>query len=207
MDWFKKTDPKEEMRANNKIIRKANRELESDRRQMQRREKELEDQIRMYAKQGQKDVCAKLAKQLVNMRNQRTKSVQMSANLTGINAQNTHMQSMSRMAGIMGDTTKTMQAMDKLNPISSIVKNMKDFEMAKDKMEMSEELMNSTLDDMFNEPGDEEEQNRIVSQVLDEIGIEMNQQLYNLPKINNSSTEKSSLATEDVEKMLARLRE
>ena len=33
--------------------------------------------------------------------------------------------------------------------------------------------VNDTLDDMLNESGDEEEQDAIVNQVLDEIGIEI----------------------------------
>ena len=34
-------------------------------------------------------------------------------------------------------------------------------------------VVNDTLDDMLNESGDEEEQDAIVNQVLDEIGIEI----------------------------------
>ena len=40
-------------------------------------------------------------------------------------------------------------------------------------MGMTEEMMNDTLDDFLTESGDEEEQDQIVNQVLDEIGIEI----------------------------------
>ncbi|KHJ89592.1 hypothetical protein OESDEN_10581 [Oesophagostomum dentatum] len=76
------------MRENNKNIRRANRELESDRRALERREKELEAEIKKLAKQGQKEACAVLAKQLVQLRHQKTKSIGMSSKLTGIQAQN-----------------------------------------------------------------------------------------------------------------------
>lgn len=39
------------------------------------------------------------------------------------------------------------------------------------------QIVNDTLDSMLDESGDEEEQNAIVNQVLDEIGIEMNAQV------------------------------
>ncbi|KAK5983243.1 hypothetical protein GCK32_006265 [Trichostrongylus colubriformis] len=39
--WSNKPDPKDQMRENNKNVRRANRDLESDRRALERREKEL----------------------------------------------------------------------------------------------------------------------------------------------------------------------
>ena len=40
-------------------------------------------------------------------------------------------------------------------------------------MNMTEETMNDALDDILAESGDEEEEESIVNQVLDEIGIEI----------------------------------
>ena len=40
-------------------------------------------------------------------------------------------------------------------------------------MNMTEETMNDALDDILAESGDEEEEESIVTQVLDEIGIEI----------------------------------
>lgn len=45
--------------------------------------------------------------------------------------------------------------------------------MASTKMEMTEEFMNDTLDDITADSDDEAERMRFVSQVLDEIGIEI----------------------------------
>lgn len=59
-----------------------------------------------------------------------------------------------------------------LDPMK-VAKTMEEFSKANTKMEMSEELMSETLDSILDESGDEEEQDRIVSQVLDEIGIEI----------------------------------
>ena len=42
-----------------------------------------------------------------------------------------------------------------------------------EKMNMTEETMNDALDDILAESGDEEEEESIVNQVLDEIGIEI----------------------------------
>ena len=43
------------------------------------------------------------------------------------------------------------------------------------------QIVNDTLDSMLDESGDEEEQNAIVNQVLDEIGIEMRAKADTMP--------------------------
>ncbi|CAG7784902.1 unnamed protein product, partial [Allacma fusca] len=40
-------------------------------------------------------------------------------------------------------------------------------------MDMTDEMISDTLDDILTESGDEEEEDQIVNQVLDEIGIDL----------------------------------
>ncbi|KAK5973110.1 putative assembly/vacuolar sorting protein [Trichostrongylus colubriformis] len=205
--WFNKPDPKDQMRENNKNIRRANRELESDRRALERREKELENEIKKLAKQGQKDACAVLAKQLVQLRKQKAKSVGMSSRLTGIGAQNNQMYSMNKMSQVMGQTVGTMKTMEKLMPVERVAKNMKEFQMAQERLGLSEEMMNDALDSILDEPGDEEEQNAIVNKVLDEIGIECQSKLAAVPKVPTSvGADSKPMSDKDIENMLAQLR-
>ncbi|EYC24624.1 hypothetical protein Y032_0013g2011 [Ancylostoma ceylanicum] len=206
--WFNKPDPKAQMRENNKNIRRANRELESDRRALERREKELENEIKKLAKQGQKEACAVLAKQLVQLRHQKTKSIGMSSKLTGIGAQNNHLYSMNKMSQVMGNTVSTMKTMEKQMPAERLARNMREFQMAQERLGLSEEMMNDALDNILDESGDEEEQNAIVNQVLDEIGIECQSKLANVPKVPTSvGTAAKPMSDKDIENMLAQLRE
>ena len=78
-----------------------------------------------------------------------------------------------KMAEAMGSTTKVMSDMNKVMNPQAVAKTMQDFEIANTKMGMTEEIMNDTLDDILNDSDDEEEENAIVNQVLDEIGIEV----------------------------------
>ncbi|CAB3408377.1 unnamed protein product [Caenorhabditis bovis] len=208
MNFFSKPDPKEQMRTNTRELRKTNRELESDRRQLERREKELEEEIKKLAKKGQTDAARQLAKQLVQLRNHKAKSVGMSAKISGVQAQNSHMNSMAKMSSAMGTTVKTMKAMEKQMPLEKVARNMREFQMAQEKMGLTEEMMNDALDSMLDSPGDAEEQDAIVNQVLDEIGIEMNNKLSNVPAIpTGSSTATPTVATfDDLEAKLAQLR-
>uniref|UniRef100_A0A1X7SVH5 Uncharacterized protein n=1 Tax=Amphimedon queenslandica TaxID=400682 RepID=A0A1X7SVH5_AMPQE len=53
---FRKTDPKEQMRQQQKVLKKTGRELERDRGQLERQEKQLEAEIKKAAKRGDKHV-------------------------------------------------------------------------------------------------------------------------------------------------------
>ena len=78
-----------------------------------------------------------------------------------------------KLAETMATTTKTMGNMNKMMNPQQVAKTMQEFDMANTKMEMTEEMMNDTLDDILADSDDEEEQDAIVNQVLDEIGIEI----------------------------------
>lgn len=78
-----------------------------------------------------------------------------------------------KLAEAMGETTKTMAGMNKVMKPEQIARNMQEFSMANERMNMTEETMNDALDDILADSDDEEEQEAIVTQVLDEIGIEI----------------------------------
>uniref|UniRef100_A0A1I7Z9V1 Charged multivesicular body protein 2b n=1 Tax=Steinernema glaseri TaxID=37863 RepID=A0A1I7Z9V1_9BILA len=207
--WFKKPDPKEMMRENERNLRKTNRELDADRRQLERKEKELELEIKKLAKAGQRDACATLAKQLVQLRKQKTKSMGMGAKITAVGVQNRHMYSVGKMADAVASSTETMKAMQKQMPVDKLAKQMREFQVAQEKMGITDEMVSDTLDAMLDESGDEEEQDAVVNQVLDEIGIDLNTQLARVPKASSSTIGESSAAKTsdaDLERMLANLR-
>ena len=96
-----------------------------------------------------------------------------------------------KLAETMGQTTKVMGQMNKMVNPQQVAKTMQEFEMANAKMEMTEEtsntyihflnliiklidciIVNDALDDILAESGDEDEEQAVIDQVLDEIGIE-----------------------------------
>merc|ERR1719175_558883 len=105
------------------------------------------------------------------------------------------MASQVKMAEAMKDTTKVMGNMNKMMKPQDVMKNMQAFERESAKLEMSEEMMNDTLDDILNESGDEEEQDAIVNQVLGEIGIEISGKMSNAPSAPKGSVAASKTIT------------
>lgn len=49
---------------------------------------------------------------------------------------------------------------------------------------MKEEMINEHIDDAMEDEGDEDESDAVVSQVLDELGLQMNDQLSGLPQVS-----------------------
>ena len=173
----KKKTVEQQMREQDRQLRKANREMSRDRAKIEQEEKKLQIEIKKAARQGNKQACAILAKQLVNLRKQKTRSYAASSTITSVGVQTKAMHSNMKMANAMGATAKTMANVNKqMNP-QKLAQTMQQFERENAKMEMSEEMINDTMDDILNESGDEEEQDSIINQVLGEIGIEMSGKL------------------------------
>ncbi|XP_052243574.1 charged multivesicular body protein 2b-like isoform X2 [Dreissena polymorpha] len=200
----------EQLRANDRVLKKTQRDLERDRNKLERDEKKLEMEIKKAAKEGNKQACTVLAKQLVNLRKQKARSYNTGSKIQAVGTQQKLMHSNMKMAGAMGTTTKTMQQMNKVMDPQKTAKMMQEFTKESMKMEMSEEMINDTLDDILTESGDEEEQDAIVNQVLDEIGIDITGKLLDAPSAHKGKLGESSKARttdDDIEQQLAALKD
>ncbi|XP_064613965.1 charged multivesicular body protein 2b-like [Liolophura sinensis] len=206
--FTKKPTVEQQLRQNDRVMKKTQRDIIRDRGQLEKQEKQLEMEIKKAAKQGNKQAATILAKQLVALRKQKTRTYAAGARIQGISSQQKLMHSNMKMANAMGTTTKTMTQMNKVMDPQKTMQMMKEFERENAKMEMTEEMMNDTLEDAFAESGDEEEQDAIVSQVLDEIGIEISGKLADAPSAHSGKLESKSGVTDDeIEKQLAALKD
>ncbi|XP_054716086.1 charged multivesicular body protein 2b-like [Uloborus diversus] len=212
MSFFsKKPTAAELMRDQNRNLRRAQRDIEKDRRDLERQEKQLEMEIKKAAKQGNKQVCAVLAKNLIQVRKQKARTYTASSKIQSVGSQTKLMATNAKLATTIGTTAKTMGAVNKeLNP-QGIMKTMQEFEKETMKMGMAEEIVDESLNAVLDESGDEEEQDAIVNQVLDEIGIEISGKMIAAPsahrgELGESSKGKDVITDEELEKQLAQLR-
>ncbi|XP_062906570.1 charged multivesicular body protein 2b [Mobula hypostoma] len=210
MSLFAKRKTVEDViKEQNRELRGTQRSIARDRAGLEKQEKQLEMEIKKMAKAGNKDACKILAKQLVQLRKQKTRTYAVSSKVTSMSTQTKLMNSQMKMAGAMATTTKTMQAVNKKMDPQKTLQSMQNFQKENMKMEMTEEMMNDTLDDIFNESGDEEESQDIVNQVLDEIGIEISGKMANAPSaakgLPTASTSKSTISDEEIERQLKAL--
>lgn len=206
----KKPTMKEQQRENDKALRKVGRDIERDRRELEREEKKIEMEIKKLAKEGNKEGCIILAKQLVQIRKQKTRSYAANSKIQSIGAQNKAMGANIGLANAMSTTAKTMGDMNKIMRPEKVAADMRAFGQASMKMDMTEEMVNDTLDEMLTESGDEEESDMIVNKVLDEIGIEMSGKMATAPAAirgNLGESSRRALPTdEEIEEQLSKLR-
>ena len=81
------------------------------------------------------------------------------------------------MADAMMSTAKAMNKMNKAVDIPAINKMMQEFERENEKTEVMQEIMGDAIDDVMADEATEEEEQNIVNQVLDEIGISFGEEL------------------------------
>lgn len=152
---------------------------------MERQEKQLEADIKKAAREGNKAVCAILAKQLVNLRKQKTRFYVANSQIGAVNNQAKAIHASSKMAGAMSSTAKTLKSVNEAVNPGKVMESLRDFERENAKMDMKSEIMDDTLESVLNESGDEAEEDAIIDQVLDEIGIDIKGKVSDLLLIGN----------------------
>uniref|UniRef100_A0A3P8S2H8 Charged multivesicular body protein 2A n=1 Tax=Amphiprion percula TaxID=161767 RepID=A0A3P8S2H8_AMPPE len=81
---------------------------------------------------------------------------------------------------------KKMAKQGQMLKLPQIQKIMMEFERQSEIMDMKEEMMNDAIDDAMGDEDDEEESDAIVSQVLDELGLNLSDELSGLPSTGGS---------------------
>ncbi|KAH1209443.1 Vacuolar protein sorting-associated protein 2 1 [Glycine max] len=201
----KRKTPAELLRENKRMLDKSIREIERERQGLQTQEKKLIAEIKKSAKQGQMvkenpdgsinkykaQLVAKrfhqhgavrvMAKDLVRTRHQVEKFYKLKSQLQGVSLRIQTLKSTQAMGEAMKGVTKAMGQMNRQMNLPSLQKIMQEFERQNEKMELTSEMMGDAIDDALEGEEDEEETEDLVNQVLDEIGIDINQELVNAP--------------------------
>merc|ERR1719481_988763 len=133
------------------------------------------------AKQGQMDAVKIMAKDLGRTRKYVKKFMLMRANIQAVSLKIQTLKSQNSMAQAMKGVTKAMMSMNKQMKLPEIQKIMQEFEKQSEIMDMKEEMMSDVIDDALGDEDDEEESDAIVTQVLDELGLQLSDQLTGVP--------------------------
>mmetsp|Transcript_9580 Transcript_9580/g.13576 ORF Transcript_9580/g.13576 Transcript_9580/m.13576 type:complete len:222 (+) Transcript_9580:60-725(+) len=196
---FGKEKPlKEVLRENKRMITRAVRELDRERAALEREEKKLTIDIKKMAKEQQMGAVKIMAKDLVRTRAHITKFIEMRSHLQSCALKLQTVKSHQAMADAMKSTTTAMVKMNKAVDAPAINKMMAEFEKENMKSEMMQEIMGELLDDAMEQDGDAEEEDKIVSQVLDEIGVSFGEEIPDAPMIGTGTTVADSNKEEKV---------
>ncbi|XP_058130097.1 charged multivesicular body protein 2a [Anopheles ziemanni] len=188
MEWLfgKRMTPDEMMRKNQRALNKAMRDLDREKMKMEQQEKKIIADIKKLAKENQMDAVKIMAKDLVRTRRYVKKFMLMKANIQAVSLKIQTLKSQNAMGEAMKGVTKAMTNMNRQLNLPQIQKILHEFEKQSEIMDMKEEMINDAMDDAMEDEGDEEETDAIVSQVLDELGLQLNDQLAGLPQASGS---------------------
>lgn len=173
--------PEELLRQNQRALARAVRELDRERQKLEAQEKKIIVDIKKMAKQGQMDAVRVMAKDLVRTRRYVRKFIAMRANVQGVALRVQTLKSNSAMASAMRGVTRAMATMNRQLKLPQIQRILLEFQKQSELMDMKEELMNDAIDDALGDEDDEDESDAVVSQVLDELGLNLTDELATLP--------------------------
>ena len=137
-------------------------------------------------------------KDLVRTRAHVTKMVEMRSHLQGCALKLQTVSSHEAMASAMKTTTAAMVKMNNAVDAPAINKMMREFEKENMKSEMMQEIMGDMMDDVLEADGDAEEEDKIVNQVLDEIGISFAEEVPDAPMLGTGTQLPTSSGPEKV---------
>ncbi|XP_077407137.1 charged multivesicular body protein 2a isoform X2 [Vanacampus margaritifer] len=188
MDFLfgKRKTPEEMLKQNQRALNRAMRDLDRERSKLEQQEKKIIADIKKMAKQGQMDAVKIMAKDLVRSRRYIKKFIMMRANIQAVSLKIQTLKSNHSMAQAMKGVTKAMATMNRQLKLPQIQKIMMDFERQSEMMDMKEEMMSDAIDDVLGDEDDEDESDAIVSQVLDELGLNLSDELSGLPSTGGS---------------------
>lgn len=133
-----------------------------------------------------------------------------SSQIGAVSSQSKVLQANSTLASAMATTAKSISTMNKVMNPAGLSKTVRQFEMENTKMDMKGEMMDEALASALDNSDDEEEQDAVVAQVLDELGLETNSKLAAAPSAATgtlSSAKKEDNVTDaELEEKLAKLK-
>ncbi|KAF8599063.1 Snf7-domain-containing protein [Ceratobasidium sp. AG-I] len=181
--------PAERLRQHQRALAKAQRELDRERTKLEQQEKKLIMDIKKSAKAGQMNAAKVMAKDLVRTRRYVQKFYQMRTQLQAVGLRIQTLRSNQQMAEAMRGATRAMAGMNKGLNLPQIQRIMADFEKESATMDMKEEMMSDAVDDVMDDEleDEEEEGDKILTQVLDEIGVGLSQDLQLPPSAIGST--------------------
>merc|ERR1739838_813053 len=201
----KKKTTQQMLRENQRSLNRVIRDLDRERTRMEQQQKKIVIDIKKMAKDGQMDAVKVMAKDLVRSKQYVKKMIMMKANIQAVSLKITTLKSQDAMMQAMKGVTKAMAQMNNRMKMPQLQKIMMDFERQSEMLDMKTEMMDDAVDDAMAGSDDEEESEAIVKEVLDELGLQMNEELGTLaPAVGglagpSTDTNKQSDASADAD--------
>lgn len=129
-----------------------------------------------------------MAKDYVRTKQHITRFIEMKTHLNAVSLKMQTVKSHQAMADAMKGVTVAMTKMNKKMNMPQLNKIMQEFMKENEKSEITQEMMGDAIDDAMGNDENVEEEDRLVNQILDEIGIGNMGELNAAPSTNLKPT-------------------
>tara|TARA_B100000475_G_scaffold98559_1_gene71655 strand:- start:2259 stop:2903 length:645 start_codon:yes stop_codon:yes gene_type:complete len=163
------------------LLDKSIRELDRERSSLLSQDKMLAAEIKKLARQGQLEAVKLMAKDLVRTRHSIAKLHVLKSQLQAVRLRMQTLKSTRTMADAIRGVTRAMKDMNSQLNVPRLNNIMQDFERQNGRMENTTDTLSDTIDNTMIADGEEEESEELVSQVLDELGCNIDVQLVDAP--------------------------
>eukprot|EP01130_Rhizamoeba_saxonica_P002435 TRINITY_DN12235_c0_g1_i1.p1 TRINITY_DN12235_c0_g1~~TRINITY_DN12235_c0_g1_i1.p1 ORF type:complete len:226 (-),score=64.63 TRINITY_DN12235_c0_g1_i1:44-721(-) len=184
MEWFfgKRKTPEEIVKENQKLIKRSMREIERERRRMKTSQQQQMNEIRKSVKDGQMNAARIMAKDLVRTRKHIEDMGRMKTQLQGVLLRIQSVRSQHAMSEAMRGVTRAMVAMNRQINLPSLQHIMMEFEKQSEIMDMKQEAIGDTMEDMMTDEYEERDTEDIIDQIIDDISLNLQQELVSTPQ-------------------------
>ena len=178
----------EQLKNNKRMINRAVRELDRERSKLEQEEQRIVAELKRQAKNNNVSSVKVLAKDLVRTRKYVGKFLAMRSHLQGVNLRMQAVKSTEAMARNLKSTTIAMSKVNQKLNLPELNAILQEFQQETEKMGITEDVMGEAIDDVLADVDDIEQEETVVSQVLDEIGIDFNEMLARAPNSQGVAT-------------------
>ena len=179
---------KDQIKQNQRMIRKAVRELEREIEKMKSSQKKLEKDIKKYAKENQTATVKIMVRDLVRNKNYVNRFIMMKTQLTAVGLKIQTIKSNEAMSSAMKDVSKCLVLLNKQMSVPELQKVMNDFMSEQEKNDIQQEIMNDTMDEAMMEDDSEQQEDAIYNHVMDDLGLKFGEEVPMAPSSEVAGT-------------------
>ena len=193
-----KVDPIKEYQRE---LRHAQRSMDREDLKAAAQERSLVADITRQAKDQRLDQCKARARELIRLRTHRARLDAMKGHMKALSQQLSTVQGAHSMQAIMGKTTRLLQGLNRKMDVKSVHRMLFEYERQSTAFADSQEVVEESLDSMFEVDGEQEATDDAMLKVFEELGLDLSFGIA-AARVGTSAP----VNTEDLEARLNRLR-
>jgi hypothetical protein len=186
-------------------LRHSQRSMDREDQKAAGQEKALLTDIVRQAKDRKMDQCKARVRELIRLRGHRARMSTMKGHMTSLGQQLATVQSAQSMQAIMGKTSRLLQGLNKKLDAKGMHRLLMDYERQTSTFTASQEVVEETLDSMFETDGEQEATDDAMRGVFEELGLDLAAD-FGAARAAPSRQQQDDVDLADIEARLSRLR-